>query len=340
MPTKNKYDILISKEDMAHRLRELSFFERMAIEESTRGKQSSIVNCYQAFCRSAGLQARPVTFEAMGLYSIQYCHRFGNTARTLPVIYAHVKRWDREEGGCWMDALSEARLTDVAAGLAKFDRTPSARKLPITHKVMADIQAAADMASISHYQHVTMSRIARDALLRGAELIKLRRADVAWSPDGKEVTITVIASKANKVGPPEQIILKDYGISSGVAFLREYSRIMGFTTAQQQSLPLWPMVSPEGRIDFRRPMSKRSFISLARTLLAKAGYPAKAYAGHSYRSGGATDLWDSHRCRDLVIKLHGRWKSDAYRLYIRDNPHHTAEEVAYALAFFDEATRD
>ena len=65
---------------------------------------------------------------------------------------------------------------------------------------------------------------------------------------------------------------------------------------------------------------------------------AHLFAGHSYRSGGATDLWESNRCRPLTIKLHGRWKSDAYRLYIRDNPAKTAAEVAKALAFFDEAT--
>ena len=77
---------------------------------------------------------------------------------------------------------------------------------------------------------------------------------------------------------------------------------------------------------------------MARTLLTRAGYPAMRYAGHSYRSGGATDLWDSNRCRPLTLKIHGRWKSDAYRLYIRDNPHKTAAEIAQAMAFFDHAS--
>lgn len=61
-----------------------------------------------------------------------------------------------------------------------------------------------------------------------------------------------------------------------------------------------------------RPYSKKAFNDLARALLAKAGYPALLYAGHSYRSGGATNLWESRRCRPLTIKLHGRWRSDCY----------------------------
>ena len=85
--------------------------------------------------------------------------------------------------------------------------------------------------------------------------------------------------------------------------------------------------------------SKRAFVALARQLLTKAGFLAKDYAGHSYRSGGATDLWRSNRCRPFTIKLHGRWKSDAYHLYIRDNPRDTAAEVSAALAFFSKMSQ-
>lgn len=340
MITRRKYELAITQTDMEQRLKELHFFERMAIEESSRRKLDSTVRCYEQFCTSATIQSMPPTYVSLGLYAVQYAHRFGHTTRTLPVLFAHLKRACRERGLPWLDEAAQARLDDVVAGLRKYDHTTSARKLPMTHKVMADVQAAADMTNLSHYQHITMARVARDALLRGSELIKLRVADLVWNSNGKQATLIIHLSKANKIGPPEQVTIADYGPTSGVAFLREYVRIMGFAALGKTDVPLWPVTTPEGRVDRRRPTSKASFIALARLLLTKAGYPAKDYAGHSYRSGGATDLWDSHRCRPLAIRLHGRWKSEAYRLYIRDNPQHTAEEVAHALAFFEEATRD
>jgi hypothetical protein len=106
--------------------------------------------------------------------------------------------------------------------------------------------------------------------------------------------------------------------------------------SQPPAYPLWPVIK-DNQPQWRRALPKKDFIALARELLAKAGYPALRYAGHSYRSGGATDLWESHRCRPLTIKLHGRWRSDCYFLYIRDNPSKKAEEISQALAFFESA---
>jgi hypothetical protein len=101
------------------------------------------------------------------------------------------------------------------------------------------------------------------------------------------------------------------------------------------AFPLWPFIDDLETVSWSTSTSKHKFIQRSRHLLARAGYSPKLYAGHSYRSGGATDFWESQRCRPLTIKLQGRWKSEAYRLYIRDNPRCTAQEVAQALAFFE-----
>jgi hypothetical protein len=51
---------------------------------------------------------------------------------------------------------------------------------------------------------------------------------------------------------------------------------------------------------------------------------------HSFRSGGATDLFHNN-CRPLYIKFQGRWKSDAYTIYIRDHPEKRSTEIAKAF---------
>ena len=337
--TVSKYDLLISEDELELRLQEVEQLEWAALEESTRHALDSNKRCYTIFCRSARVQSFPVTYRSLALFLVQYCKWFGHTARSIPTILSHLKRANRQYSSEWLDHESLCRLADLTTALKKKDTNKSKQKLPITHQVMDAIQAVADMTKYPDFQHVVMSRVARDALLRGAELTSMRIGEITWNHDRSQATIAIHGSKAHKrVHEPERITITDYGQSSGVAYLREYFRAMRLDE-KAPAFPLWPLTEHNGEIKWNVPLSKQEFIKRARVLLAKAGYPPLQYAGHSYRSGGTTDLWDSNRCRPLTIKLHGRWKSDAYRLYIRDNPAKTAEEVANAMAFFDRSTK-
>jgi hypothetical protein len=334
----SKYDFFISEDELELRLQEVEELEWAALEESTRQAIDSHKRCYSIFCRSARVQSFPVTYRSLALFLVQYCKWFGHTARSIPTILSHIKRSNRQYSSEWLKQESLLRLADLITALKKKDANKSKQKLPITHDVMDAIERAADMTQYPDFQHVVMSRVARDALLRGAEVIAMRIGEITWNHDCTQATIAIHGSKAHKVvHEPERITICDYGPSSGVAYLREYFSTMRLDD-KAPALPLWPLTEKNGEIKWSVPLAKQEFIKRARILLAKAGYPSLRYAGHSYRSGGTTDLWDSNRCRPLTIKLHGRWKSDAYRLYIRDNPAKTAEEVANAMAFFDRST--
>ena len=321
-------------------LRDLAFFEKAALEESSLKVMSSIERSYTALCHSTHRRPFPVSFESLGLFLIQYCHKFGNTTWSIAGMISHLKRLNRKYSAQWLDEESILRLEDLITGLKKFDRSTPRRKLPMTHQVIADIAATADLSTVHDYQCITMCKVAHDALLRGVELMTLKVGDLVWSQDQQQVTIALHLSKVNKTGPPEQVTLHDYGPTSAVAFLREYLRIMRFQEQRLTSAqPLWPIVAETtGEVAWHRPTSKTRFVGYVRVLLERAGYESKLYSGHSFRSGGATDLWATHRCRARTIQLFGRWKSDAYRLYIRDNPQATAEEVSAAMAFFAGAT--
>lgn len=338
MTAQSKYALHLSEEEIEARLEELLFLERAALEPSTQAVMQVHRRCYTMFCQSVHRVAFPVTYESLGLFLVQYCKGFGNTARSIPTILSHLKRANRGAGP-WLDEESALRLQDVITALRKRDPVPSKRKLPCTHDVLLRLERTANTRSYQDYQHVTMSRLAHDALLRGKELISLLVGTIKWSADRQSVTVVVHYSKAHKrVDKPEEVVIVDYGPSSAVAWLRQYWRVMQLDQ-YPPAYPLWPLVDNKDSIHPTSPTSKATFIRRARALLTRAGYPAHEYSGHSYRSGGATDLWASHKCRPLTIKLHGRWRSDAWRLYIRDNPNERAEEVAQALAFFDRASR-
>jgi hypothetical protein len=334
----SRYDFLMTDEEFEARMAELLRLEHAALEPTSRTALDSHRRSYEAFCASARIKPFPASFVSVGLFLVHYCRWAGNTARSIPSILSHLKRVNRLYTHTWLSEEETWRLADLITALKKKGANPSRRKLPITHVVMDAMQASADLRNHQEFQLVTMARVARDALLRGVELIKLRIGEIEWNTSRSEATLILYYSKAHKqVNEPERVIITDYGPNSGVAFLREYFRVMDLGTKAPAN-PLWPFIDDLGTVSWSVATSKYKFIQRSRYLLQRAGYPSKEYAGHSYRSGGATDLWESQRCRPLTLKLHGRWKSEAYRLYIRDNPHRTAQEVASAMAFFESAS--
>jgi hypothetical protein len=67
------------------------------------------------------------------------------------------------------------------------------------------------------------------------------------------------------------------------------------------------------------PLSYKHFITSIRNALELAGLNPKIYAGHSFRRGAASAA-AAAGYSDYEIQLLGRWRSDAYKLYIESDP--------------------
>ncbi len=72
-----------------------------------------------------------------------------------------------------------------------------------------------------------------------------------------------------------------------------------------------------------KPLTKPHFVSQVRETLQARGIDGSSYSGHSFRSGAATTAARAG-VEDSTIKMLGRWKSDAYQLYIKTPRHHLA----------------
>ena len=70
------------------------------------------------------------------------------------------------------------------------------------------------------------------------------------------------------------------------------------------------------RFHDNKPLTRSRFVEQVKAALTKAGIDSSHYSGHSFRSGAATTA-ASKGINDSTIKMLGRWKSEAYQLYIR-----------------------
>ena len=65
-----------------------------------------------------------------------------------------------------------------------------------------------------------------------------------------------------------------------------------------------------------RPLSKSTFVNHLRRGLQSAGFDMTRFSGHSLRIGAATSA-AAAGIPDHLIKTLGRWRSEAYQLYVR-----------------------
>ena len=89
----------------------------------------------------------------------------------------------------------------------------------------------------------------------------------------------------------------------------------GFTSASDPRHTL-------GKVSTIARMSARDLTLITRHDIISVGIGADTaarYCGRSYRSGGATDLRDAGTPLDVIVML-GRWRSECWKVYVRNNP--------------------
>lgn len=295
-----------------------------ALEPASQKTYDSYVKGYSSFCGRHALQPFPASHISLQLYAA-YWVATGRAHTTLPAILSAIKSVHRRNMWEWLTLSQQAFMNHFMKGVRKaFPHQPT-RKQPMTQHIIDQLAALADFTNSNEVQFITMAYVAHDALLRACELLALSLSDVSWFSD--HVRLRIRNSKANKLSAtPEYIYLYDRpGSLSGFSTLRAYWHRMRFNTATNPHSPLFPAA------DLLSHLPKQAWVNYIHGLLARLDIDPSLYSGHSFRSGGATDLWTAG-ARPRAIQLHGRWLSDAFWLHIRDNPTATGLEISHAFS--------
>jgi len=114
--------------------------------------------------------------------------------------------------------------------------------------------------------------------------------------------LSIYGSKCNKTGGVEEIDLVDWGEESAVHYVRTFFDLFDLWSADPAALVF-------GAYD------KPAFVKRVKGLVKLAGLDGD-FAGHSFRSGGACDLYAANVPLESIQKM-GRWRSNAALLYLR-----------------------
>lgn len=78
------------------------------------------------------------------------------------------------------------------------------------------------------------------------------------------------------------------------------------------------------------PLTRDAFVNAVKQALLSAGIDNSAYSGHSFRIGAATAAARAG-IPAFLIKLLGRWESEAFQLYVQ-TPRETLASISKRIA--------
>ena len=263
----------------------------------------------------------PVAQIFVRIFLVYMFFRNKMSAASLPAYLTHLKSGQLDREMEWLSGSQLRAVNLTVRALQKMSvHKEIKRKAPMTLKKMRMLDRFLDFRSQADFQYAALSRVCHNGLLRSGEGVCIRFKHISWSADRSRLRLRIHESKCNKKGPPEIIDFVDWGSESAVAYLRNYFDAFDLWKCGGESLV------------FDR-YNKSAFVLRVKELVRQARIDGD-FAGHSFRAGGASDLYAANVPIESIMKM-GRWKSQAALLYLRCEEV-TAIKIAHAFRLSSE----
>lgn len=311
---------------MTERWKETRQFIDEALEQSTRDKYDSHLRSYFEFCRKIGARIDDPKSVAMYVFTLSrdvYAQSSINGA--VSAISNHF-RFAKD------NPVNSPYVTQAKKSALK--KAPLVRQRDeLTKAHLRTWGLSVNRNSFTDVRDFTMVLFAFRGMLRGSEVAALRAEDVfIGSIDrnipsaelfpidlfGSEILHIVITS--SKTNPQSQKPV-EHRKSESVLIGRDTDPLLDpilwyarFNAKRSQAAEAFfhSFTTPPGFL------SSRSFNHIVKNRLADEGVDVSNLGGHSARAGGATAAALANVDTRAIMK-HGRWKSSAVNLYIRDS---------------------
>ena len=249
--------------------------------EGTRREYRTALAKFVAWCESVGAAPFPATPETVAAHLASLADRGLSVSsiegRAAAIAYAH--KLAREP-----NPLADERVRAVMRGIRRTVGKPARGKAAATAKIMASfVKHSPD--SVSGKRDKALVLIGFAAALRRSELVALEVSDLERSESG--VIITIRRSKTDQEGSGHQVAVP-YGKK-----LRVIEALDDWLEASKvASGPVFRAVDKAGAVG-AEPLSGRSVARIVKAFATASKLDAKAFSGHSLRSGFITSALEA-----------------------------------------------
>jgi hypothetical protein len=256
----------------------------------------------------------PVKRVALLEFLLDYTRLLNGSTKSLPLVmsslkvYGHFNRHDWCERNLYL-------VNQVVGELQLRDPFPVKQVRPLTLNIVDKMVSTMNLADpLEHLVAMTMT-LCHNSLMRSGELLNdLRVKDIEWDRAARCLTVRIYRSKAHRRGDYQRVRVVDYPGRSAYKLVKKWFDHWDLWNSPESQLI--PRVV-RGELDFTLTATNGWWRKAISHYLAQVELDPALYSGHSFRAGGATDLFAAHVPYPIIKKM-GRWKSDAAMKYFRD----------------------
>lgn len=205
---------------------------------------------------------------------------------------------------------------------------PVAKKEPVDLDLIKAIveKYASEGSTLKDVGLATMCVLAYAGLFRSKELLDIQLGHIVLSED--YFVIFVPSSKTDVYREGQQVfVVKSAGSRTcPYTLLMRYLKMAAIKLSDDPCQYIFRNVvylkSTKSYYLGTRKLSYTRLRELFKDCLSALGYNAKLYGLHSFRAGGATCIGQTlnNPSKERLLKLHGRWKSDAAKdMYVKES---------------------
>jgi len=311
-----------------------------AISHNTRQTYETGYQTYIRFLLFTGTIAYvnsdqiPVT-EDLLIFFVAHCvSKLGISYSTIKLYLCGIKFKCHENSIMYPAIHNLNRLKNVLNGVKRTQTKKSYIRYPITFEVLRKVCLFLRNSSLySHLLLETVCTVAFFGFLRCGEFTVENGQEFHPSFNLCVCDMTILADcvhlrlKVSKTDPFRQgVIIKLFPTNNIICPFKVctmYMRHRMQSNAGSQD-PLFIDVNNVA-------LSRNNFLNMLKHALTCVGYDSSMYSGHSFRIGAATTAGSVH-VDDHLIKILGRWSSDAYCRYIR-TPDLVIKQAQNSLAY-------
>jgi len=233
---------------------------------------------FTAWCERYTLESLPASAAVVGLYLTSMAKR-GLSVSTIRRRAAAIARAHRQAG--LLPATSDPRVQTVLEGIARVHGAAVKKKTALLRDPLLELIDRIDLTDTAGVRDRAMLLLGFAIGLRRSELVALTVEDLSPSPDGIRIRIRRAQTDQTGRGQELLVVYAEPPRPCPVRALRAWLDTAAITTG-----PIFRRVTRTGAIS--SPLTGQSVALIIKRRARTAGLDPREFAGHSLRSGYAT----------------------------------------------------
>jgi site-specific recombinase XerD len=233
---------------------------------------------FQTWCDRYQLVSLPAPAAVIALYLTSLAKR-GLAVSTIRRRAAAIARAHRQASH--LPATSDPRVLTVMEGIARVHGSTPNKKTALLRDPLLELTDRVDVSTTAGLRDRALLLLGFALGLRRSELVALRVEDLSPSPDGLRIRIARSKTDQHGHGHELLVVYAEPPRPCPVRALRAW-----LDTAQITSGPIFRRVTRTGAIS--SPLSSQTVALIVKKRASAAGLDPREFAGHSLRSGYAT----------------------------------------------------